>query len=110
MNLLRGDAGADYQPKTRAEQLAWALFQRALKGEVPALREVMDRSEGRPAQTVKIDNSALQAKEAQSEAVMQAANAMVQLASVAGHKLTVEEALGKIREIQIASARLTSTS
>ena len=50
MSLLREDARGNYQPKTRAEQLAWAIFQRALKGDVPALREILDRCEGRTAQ------------------------------------------------------------
>jgi hypothetical protein len=55
MSLLRDDASSNYQPKTRAEQLAWAIFERALKGDVPALREILDRCEGRTAQKLSID-------------------------------------------------------
>lgn len=55
MNLLREDARSNYQPSSRAEQLAWAIFQRALKGDVPALREILDRCEGRTPQKLNID-------------------------------------------------------
>jgi Family of unknown function (DUF5681) len=55
MNLLREDARSNYQPKTRAEQLAWAIYQKAIKGDVPALREILDRCEGRTAQKLSID-------------------------------------------------------
>ena len=76
MSLLRGDANTDYQPKTRAEQLAWALFQRALNGEVPALREVMDRSEGRTPQTLTVKDSI---EVTAAENIKKAARALAQL-------------------------------
>ena len=55
MNLLREDPGGHHQSKTRAEQLAWALFERALKGDVSAVREILDRCEGRTPQKLDID-------------------------------------------------------
>lgn len=41
--------------KTVADAIAWALIQKALKGDICAIREIADRTEGRPRQTVEVD-------------------------------------------------------
>jgi hypothetical protein len=103
MSLLRGDANTDCQPKTRAEQLAWALFQRALNGEVPALREVMDRSEGRTPQTLTVNDSI---EGTAAENIKEAARALAELTKGTQVPLTVDQAEKRIREIQVSSAQL----
>lgn len=103
MSLLRGDANTDYQPKTRAEQLAWALFQRALNGEVPALREVMDRSEGRTPQTLNVNDSI---EVTAAENIRRAARALSELTKGTQDQLTIAQAEARIKEIQVSSAQL----
>jgi hypothetical protein len=105
MSLLRGDANTDYQPKTRAEQLAWALFQRALNGEVPALREVMDRSEGRTPQTVNVNDSI---EGTAAENIKKAARALAELTKGTRDPLTIAQAEARIKEIQVSSAQLSA--
>ena len=51
-------ASDDSDGRTVAEQIAAALIKRALRGDVRAIREIADRTEGRPRQQFNIDASA----------------------------------------------------
>src|ERR1700682_3599737 len=51
-------ASDDSDGRTVAEQIAGALVKRALRGDVRAIREIADRTEGRPRQQFNIDASA----------------------------------------------------
>jgi hypothetical protein len=55
MKLLAGNPGEAFIPHSRAEQIAWALYQRANNGEVAAIREIADRTEGKSPQTININ-------------------------------------------------------
>lgn len=51
-------ASDDSDGRTVAEQIAAALIKSALRGDVRAIREIADRTEGRPRQQFNIDASA----------------------------------------------------
>jgi hypothetical protein len=90
--LLRGDANTDYQAETGAEQLAWALFQRALNGEVPAPQTLnINGIEGTTVENIK-----------------EAARALAELTKRTRVPLTVDQAEKPIREIQVSSAPLSA--
>lgn len=52
MRLLATEATSTFEPKTRAEQIAKALFDKAVGGDVGAIRELSDRTEGKSPATV----------------------------------------------------------
>lgn len=56
MNLLRTNPGEEFTPKSRAEQIAYALYQRACSGDVAAIRELSDRTEGKSPATVNVNS------------------------------------------------------
>ena len=57
--LLRCAVGEDYQLGNRADEIAQALFEKARGGDVDAIREVMNRTEGKVKDVVEIvDDSA----------------------------------------------------
>ena len=55
MKLLAGKDIDKYEPVTRAERLAWSLYTKASVGDVQALKEVMDRLEGKTPSTIHVD-------------------------------------------------------
>ncbi|HET6375877.1 MAG TPA: DUF5681 domain-containing protein [Methylocella sp.] len=63
MKLLATAPGEKFKPASRAEQLAWAIFSRALSGDVRAVREIADRTEGKPRQSLDIDMQVLDWRE-----------------------------------------------
>lgn len=57
--LLRCGVGEDYQLVSKADELAQALYIKAVRGDVEAIREVMNRTEGKVRDVVEIvDESA----------------------------------------------------
>jgi hypothetical protein len=56
MNLLRTNPGEEFAPKSRAEKIAWALYQKAESGDVAAIRELSDRTEGKSPATVNVNS------------------------------------------------------
>jgi len=57
MKLLSGDPAEDFKPLTRAEQIAYSLYQRASTGDVAAIREISDRTEGKSPATVNLNRN-----------------------------------------------------
>jgi hypothetical protein len=56
MKLLAGDPSQEFEPKSRAEQVAWSLYLRAKSGDVSAIRELSDRTEGKSPATVNVNS------------------------------------------------------
>jgi hypothetical protein len=61
MKLLRSDPGEVFTPKSRAEVIAYALYNRAVTGDVSAIKELSDRTEGKSPATMNViaDDQAL---------------------------------------------------
>jgi uncharacterized protein DUF5681 len=57
MKLLAGDPGEEFKPRSRAEQIAWALFQRANAGDVQAIKEISDLTEGKSPATLNVNRN-----------------------------------------------------
>jgi hypothetical protein len=55
MRLLRSDPGEVFTPKSRAEEIAYALYRRAATGDVSAIRELSGRTEGKSPATVNLN-------------------------------------------------------
>jgi hypothetical protein len=55
MKLLAGDAGNEFAPRSRAEKIAWALYKKAEGGDVAAIREISDRTEGKSPATLNLN-------------------------------------------------------
>jgi hypothetical protein len=55
MTLLRSNPSEEFTPKSRAEQIAYALYQRAATGDVSAIKELSDRTEGKSQATVNVN-------------------------------------------------------
>jgi hypothetical protein len=55
MKLLAGDAGNEFTPSSRAEKIAWALYKKAEGGDVAAIRELSDRTEGKSPATLNLN-------------------------------------------------------
>lgn len=56
MKLLAGDAAEAFTAKSRAESIALALFNRANTGDVAAIREISDRTEGKSPATLTVNH------------------------------------------------------
>src|SRR5262249_39219397 len=54
MKILRCGARESYEPVNKADLLALALFRKAFNGDVEALREVLNRTEGKVKEVVEI--------------------------------------------------------
>lgn len=57
MKLLAEDASNEFAPKSRAEKIAWALYQKAVGGDVAAIREISDRTEGKSPATLNVNRN-----------------------------------------------------
>ncbi len=57
MKLLAGNPGEHFTPSSRAEQIAWALINKAATGDVQAIREVSDRTEGKSPATLNVNKN-----------------------------------------------------
>ena len=57
MKLLASDANNEFRPKSRAEKIAWALYQKAEAGDVAAIREISDRTEGKSPATLTVNRN-----------------------------------------------------
>jgi hypothetical protein len=55
MKLLRSDPDEVFKPKSRAEQIAFALFQKAVTGDVSVIKELSDRTEGKSPATMNVN-------------------------------------------------------
>ena len=55
MKLLAGSPNEKFTPSSRAEQIALALYTRASNGEVSAIKEIADRTEGKSPATLNIN-------------------------------------------------------
>ena len=55
MKLLAANPDEEFRPKSRAEKIAWALYQKASNGDVSAIRELSDRSEGKSPATINVN-------------------------------------------------------
>jgi hypothetical protein len=55
MRLLRSNPDEVFTPKSRAEEIAYALYQKAANGDVSAIRELSDRTEGKSPATVNLN-------------------------------------------------------
>lgn len=52
----------EYQPSSKAECIALALYEKALKGDVTAIRELADRTEGKSPATVNLNPGDIKAE------------------------------------------------
>jgi hypothetical protein len=59
LELLTAPVPGDRERRTHAQALAAMLMDKALKGDVRAAVELVDRAEGRPRQSVAVENTAL---------------------------------------------------
>jgi uncharacterized protein DUF5681 len=57
MKLLAEDASNEFAPKSGAEKIAWALYQKAVGGDVAAIREISDRTEGKSPATLNVNRN-----------------------------------------------------
>jgi hypothetical protein len=57
MRLLSGNPAEEFKPSTRAEQIAYSLYQRASTGDVAAIREISDRTEGKSPATLNVNRN-----------------------------------------------------
>lgn len=57
MKLLAANPDDEFTPKSRAEKIAWALYEKASNGDVAAIREISDRTEGKSPSTMNINTS-----------------------------------------------------
>jgi hypothetical protein len=57
MKLLAGNPGEQFTPRSRAEEIALALLNKAASGDVQAIREVSDRTEGKSPATLNVNKS-----------------------------------------------------
>lgn len=55
MKLLKTESGEEFKPKTRAEAVALALLTKALTGDVQAIKEISDRTEGKAPATINVN-------------------------------------------------------
>lgn len=63
MKLLRTAPNEVYEPQNKADTIALALYDSALKGDTWATREILDRCEGKVSQTLQLSATQLSTSE-----------------------------------------------
>lgn len=63
MKLLRTQPHEVYVPQNKADQIAVSLYDSALKGDTWATREILDRTEGKVSQTLRLSATQLPTEE-----------------------------------------------